>query len=75
MLSAMSYWGTDDEAIGPLPLVEGQSLLLLQREHDDGQSEDKGLSRTCEGDANHVSAWKAKKEIKNVILTDALQTA
>lgn len=52
----MSYGGTDDEAVGPLLLVEGQPLLLLQREHDDGQSEDKSLSRTGEGNANHVSA-------------------
>lgn len=58
----MSYRGTDDEAVGPLPLVEGQPLLLLQREHDDGQSEDKSLARAGEGNANHVSAWKTEKK-------------
>lgn len=60
ILSCMSYWGADDEAVWPLPLVEGQPLLLLQGEHDDGQGEDKSFSRTGEGDANHVPAWKTE---------------
>lgn len=56
MLPRMSYRGADDEAVGPLPLVERQPLLLLQGEHDDGQSEDQSFSRTGEGYANHVPA-------------------
>ena len=50
-----SYWWTDDESIGPLPLAEGQPFLLLQAEHDDGESEHQGLSRASEGNANQVS--------------------
>lgn len=56
MLSRMSYRGADYETVGPLPLVERQPLLLLQGEHDDGQSEDQSFSRTGEGYANHISA-------------------
>lgn len=53
-----SYWRTDDKPIRSLSLKERQSFLLLQRKHDDRQSEDQSLSWSSEGDSNHVSTWK-----------------
>lgn len=70
----MPYRGADDEAVGPLPLVEGQPLLLLQGEHDDGQSEDESFSRTGEGNANHVPAWKTE-HIKTMSTAVLMYTA
>lgn len=58
----LSYWGTDDESIWSLSLKERQPLLLLQGKHDDGQSEDQSLSRTGEGDSNHVPTWQTTRQ-------------
>lgn len=59
-----TYRWAYDEAIRPLSLVEGQPLLLLQTEHDDGQTEDQRLPRASERNANHVSARKTTMKHK-----------
>lgn len=59
---------TDDDPHWTFTLDERDTLLLLEREHEQGQREGERLSRSSEGDSNHVAAREPAARVVSIHL-------